>query len=152
MKTIKALKHRHIITTNDGSKSYLGTDETPYSAWLPKKSGVIFYMLKMIEDVDTTNYGIMKRVTMRSSPDLWSDPSFDVAADIGRLPIKTAGGLPDYNAPSLFYWNDKYWVQALNTNNVIWNFKKTFLLYEVKVVEPEGWRERLEEWRERQSK
>ncbi len=58
------------------------------------------------------------------------NPTTDVAALLGKVPRESLFG----SSPSeLWFWNDKYWVKALDGYGGEWYKNRCFLFYEVQV-------------------
>jgi len=97
------------------------------------KTKIVFHEIEFIEPV-MTDEGEMRCVRITSVTDL-NNPNIDVAVLIPGLPTneKVTGKLPTItNKPAeLWYWEDKFWLKAVDGLGVDYYQKKRYLLYEV---------------------
>ena len=96
-----------------------------YTSWVPFHDyRYVIYGIEGIGEVSTIS-GPMVKVKLKQIVEL-INMNQDVAALVGRLSIN--GALLD-----LFYWNDKYWVKALDATSE-WYKNQCNLLYEVNML------------------
>ena len=85
----------------------------------------VFYVLHEHAVVTTSNISkkqlnnahTMVLVHVRSVADL-NDPSNDVAANVGTLVKRTKSGKVDPLSPELWFWNNKFWMKAVDTDGI----------------------------------
>lgn len=92
---------------------------------------VITQQMPVVETQD----GQMIRVQFRKV-DL-ADPDMDIAALVGKADVRRKSGARDPHAPELWYWNDKFWMKAVESDSIDYYKRKSYLIYEVEVENPE---------------
>jgi hypothetical protein len=103
----------------------------------------VFYGIDVIK-TENTSAGEMVRVRLQLKAEL-SNPNQDVAAHVGW--VEQGEGLaPGIASPELWYWNH-YWLKARVSGKGDWYVNGTYLLYQVEVIEPDGFIEHLQEER-----
>lgn len=111
----------------------------PVVGWEPHDDRrIVFYSISRVKSV-TTTAGTMERVNIRLDVELV--PNQDIAAHIGW--VASAIGDPGAGMPELWFWDGRYWLKARVPGKGDWYSKGDYLLYEVVVVEPDGFIERL---------
>lgn len=97
----------------------------------------VFYRINDLGEAKTPADGVMKIVRLQLQADL-ADPNADIAALIGLVDLHRASGAEDPNSPELWYWQDKFWVKAKNSDGLPYYHKKAYLLYEVILADSKG--------------
>lgn len=97
----------------------------------------VFYAVVSSEDVSTPD-GVMKLVELNNNFDL-TDAANDLIARVGRVAAFYENSDKVQSMTyDLLYWNDKFWICAINGNGVPYRRNKHDLLYEVTIDNPEG--------------
>jgi len=103
----------------------------------------VFHHLDILDKAVDTNDGEMVQVRIRGVVDL-NDPTHDVAAIVGTAIALTRRGTVDSQSPELWFWQDKFWVKAVDGLSVEYYKNKGYLFYEVEVPDAEELLSQLE--------
>lgn len=123
-----------------------------YNKWIPLHNRqIVFYGIESLGEV-LTIAGPMYKVKLRQRVE-FININQDVAALVGKLQLYNDDGTDwtDIPPPSLWYWNDKYWLQALDSSTE-WYKKQCYLLYEAPVTVSDEYLSKLTDERERIAK
>lgn len=105
--------------------------------WVLRRDGrVVMHQIKVVEEVTTPN-GPMFLCKIKHNVDL-ANPDVDVAVLVGNIVAYRKSGRLDPQAPELWFYNDKFWVKAKNSDgSEYYNLLQEYLLYEVRVRDPD---------------
>lgn len=93
----------------------------------------VFHKIEVVEEEVTTPDGSMIAVKIRNKVDL-CDPSNDIAALVGKVKVLRKSGILDPASPEIWYWNDRFWVKAVDTSGSDYYHKsKAYLFYEIEL-------------------
>jgi len=107
-----------------------------YSSWKPRNNNtIVFYKIEPQKEIKTPD-GSMMLVKLRHKVNL-ANPDFDVAALLGNIKLDK-NGRQDSLAPELWFWEDKYWIKAVGSDNLDYYRNKNFALYEVSVEDSDN--------------
>lgn len=95
------------------------------------KQRAVFHVIESAEPIDTPD-GQMLAVRFRKKVDL-ADPSNDIAALVGKAKKVRKSGKVDPQSPELWFWDDKFWMKAVDSAGGDYYHQKCFLIYEVTV-------------------
>ena len=106
-------------------------DPGPWS--LRHNKRIVFHR---VEDrgIGTTPDGDMRVVAIQQNVEL-ANPEADVIALVGKAITYRKGGVVDPQSPDLWFWEDKFWVQAKAGDGTVYYNNKCYLLYEVEVAD-----------------
>lgn len=90
-----------------------------------------FFKIETFDTVSTFD-GDMLAVKLTSQIDI-ADPKHDIAVLVGRAAVYR-NEIIDPQSPELYYWNDKFWLQARNGANQLYYNNKCYLFYRVVVA------------------
>jgi hypothetical protein len=102
---------------------------TPVEWALRHNHKPVFHYIEVLGKV-MTHGGEMIKVRLANNVDL-ANPGYDIAALIGKVVVKRASGKLDPLSPELWFWNDKFWVKAHNSQNSVYYRDKAYLIYEI---------------------
>lgn len=94
-------------------------------------SRAVFHAIEFIEDA-LTDDGEMKLVHIRHKVEL-ADPSNDVIALVGSVRTCLKSGRIEPQPPSLWYWNGRFWLQAVDKLRTPYYNKKQHALYPIAI-------------------
>lgn len=101
-------------------------------AWMYRDGQrAVFHKIDIVELI-TTPDGEMVAVRFRNKVDL-ANPDTDIAALVGQAKKVRKSGAVDPQSPELWYWNDKFWLKAVDSAGNDYYNKKCYLIYEVTV-------------------
>lgn len=107
--------------------------DSPVEAMHLDGNRAVFHKIEVTEPEVTTPDGPMIAVRIRHKIDL-CDPSNDIAALVGKVKKVRKSGHLDPQAPEIWYWNDQFWVKAVDTAGADYYHKsKVFLFYGIEV-------------------
>ena len=93
----------------------------------------VFHKIEVTEREVITPDGPMIAVRIRNKIDL-CDPNNDIAALVGKVKVLRKSGVLDPQAPEIWYWNDRFWVKAVDTGGSDYYHKsKVYLFYGIEV-------------------
>jgi hypothetical protein len=96
----------------------------------------VFHRIELYGAVETPD-GEMLCVGIRQRVD-FADPDTDVAVLIGKVPLKKASGKPDPQPPELWFYEDRFWVKAVDGMGIPYYNQKRYVLYQIEVQNPDG--------------
>ena len=91
----------------------------------------VFHKIDVIGPVKTPD-GEMLCVQIRQKVD-FADPDTDIAVLVAQIPLLKANGKPDPQPPELWFYDDKFWVKAVDSMGLPYYNLKRYVLYEVTV-------------------
>lgn len=91
----------------------------------------VFHCIKVIESI-LTPHGEMISVEIRQKAD-FEHPDSDIIALVGKTPKMRKSGRIDPLSPELWYWNDRFWLKAMDSNGNDYYNKKCYLIYAVEI-------------------
>jgi hypothetical protein len=107
--------------------------QEPVEALHLEGNRAVFHRIEVTESEVTTPDGPMIGVRIRHKIDL-CDPANDIAALVGKVKVLRKSGALDPQAPEIWYWNDKFWVKAIDAAGTEYYHKsKVYLFYEIEV-------------------
>ena len=105
----------------------------PIEAMHLEGSRAVFHKIEVTESEVVTPDGPMLAVSIRNKIDL-CDPANDIAALIGKVKVVRKSGVLDPAAPEIWFWNDKFWLKAVDSGGSDYYHKsKVYLFYEVTI-------------------
>ena len=100
--------------------------------WQMRRDGMaVFHKITEVGPV-TTPDGQMLCVNIRQKTD-FANPETNVAVLVAKIPLLRASGKPDPHSPELWYYNDKFWVKAIDSQKLPYYNNKQYLLYSIHV-------------------
>jgi hypothetical protein len=109
----------------------------PIEAMYLKGNRAVFHKIEVTDSAIVTPDGPMAAVHIRQKIDL-CDPANDIAALVGKVKIIRKSGAIDPQSPELWYWNDRFWVKAVDAAGADYYHKsKVFLFHEIEVNNPD---------------
>lgn len=106
-------------------------------AWLMRHDGkAVFHKIEEVGLV-TTPHGEMLCVHIRQKTD-FADPDTNIAVLVAKIPLYKPSGKPDPHSPELWFYDDKFWVKAIDSQKLPYYNKKQYLLYEITVQDADG--------------
>lgn len=97
------------------------------------KNRAVFHKIDVVEADVITPDGHMIAVHIRNKVDL-CNPDNDIAALVGKVELLRKSGVLDPQSPEIWYWNDKFWVKAVDAGGTDYYHKsKAYLFYEITV-------------------
>jgi hypothetical protein len=101
-------------------------------AWrLRHDKKAVFHKIEEVGLVITPD-GEMLCVRIRQKTD-FADPGTNIAVLVAKIPLLKASGKLDPHSPELWYYNDKFWVKAIDSQRLPYYNNKQYLLYEITV-------------------
>lgn len=118
-------------------KAYKLQLEEPISFNRRNDNKPVFYRIQFHKDVlinDILSNGsiLMKLVTINMHNEL-ENPEYDLIAMVGYVVMMGKNNVRKPQLPRLWYWNDLFWVQAVDVLGVPYYRNKQSLLYQVAV-------------------
>lgn len=111
--------------------------EYPVKWMLRRDRRVVFYEVETLDEV-TTPDGDMLCVKLRHNVEL-ANPDADVAVLVGQaVRWVKSNAVVDPQSPELWFWRDKFWIKAKASAGHEYYNNKSYLWYEVEVVDAEG--------------
>lgn len=92
---------------------------------------VVVHQIWPLEEVDTPDGGMLL-VKIRHNAE-YADPDVDVAVQVGMAKAYRKNGSVDPFSPELWFYNDKFWVKAKNSDGTEYYNAQRYLFYEVVV-------------------
>jgi hypothetical protein len=103
----------------------------------------VFHKIEITESEVITPDGSMIAVHIRNRADL-CNPSNDIAALVGKVKVLRRSGAIDPQAPEIWFWNEKFWVKAVDSSGVpYYHTSKAYLFYEIQIVNQDELLEKL---------
>lgn len=100
--------------------------------YVRKNRKITFYAINKSDNVSADNSQMIS-VILKLHTDI-ANPSQDIAALVGVASVVKPDGSTDSRSPDLWFWNDKFWIKAVDREGVPYYFKKNYLFYEVVVT------------------
>lgn len=99
---------------------------------LRRDSRVVMHQIWVVEEVGTPD-GPMMLCKLKQQAE-FANPDVDVAVLVGQAKAYRKSGKLDPQSPELWFYNEKFWVKAKNSDgSEYYNQNQQYLLYEVKV-------------------
>lgn len=95
---------------------------------------VVMHQILAVDEVDTPD-GQMLLCKIKQQAE-FAHPDVDIAVLVGQAKTYRKTGRLDPQSPELWYYNDKFWLKAKNSDgSEYYNFRQEYLLYKVEVRE-----------------
>lgn len=91
----------------------------------------VFHCIKVIGSVLTPDGGMIA-VEIRQKAD-FENPDSDIVALVAKAKKVRKSGVIDPQSPELWYWNDRFWLKAMDSDGNDYYNKKRYLIYEVEI-------------------
>ena len=91
----------------------------------------VFHRIEIVGPTTTPN-GEMIAVRVRSKVDL-ANPANDIAALVGKAKKLRKSGVVDPQSPELWYWENQFWLKAVDSAGNDYYHDKCYLIYPVTV-------------------
>ncbi len=100
--------------------------------WLHRTGQLtVFHRIEVIGSVLTPD-GDMIAVEIRQRADI-NNPDSDIIALVGKAKKVRKSGVIDPQSPELWYWDDRFWLKATDSDGNEYYNKKCYLIYAVEI-------------------